>query len=185
MLFDLATSGDHRRALELYTWFLPLLKLDTLPKFVQLIKLVQAEVGDGECASEAAAIGAGGGGAGVGAHGDPGGAEEAGAYRAGGRLRTSAGRGDEDVGRLRIRSWMPVHMMRIPTSASAIARVRRMKLGLMRRASRAPIWAPIIAPSAIGSARSTPSEREPLIAWVPMAAAAVRARTKWEVAVAM
>jgi dihydrodipicolinate synthase/N-acetylneuraminate lyase len=32
---------------ELYRWFLPLLRLDTVPKFVQLIKLVQAEVGMG------------------------------------------------------------------------------------------------------------------------------------------
>lgn len=31
----------------LYEWFLPLLRLDTVPKFVQLIKLVQAEVGRG------------------------------------------------------------------------------------------------------------------------------------------
>jgi len=32
---------------ELYRWFLPLLRLDTLPKFVQMIKLVQEEVGMG------------------------------------------------------------------------------------------------------------------------------------------
>ena len=31
----------------IYGWFLPLLRLDTVPKFVQLIKLVQAEVGMG------------------------------------------------------------------------------------------------------------------------------------------
>ena len=31
----------------LYRWFLPLLRLDTVPKFVQLIKLVQQEVGMG------------------------------------------------------------------------------------------------------------------------------------------
>jgi 4-hydroxy-tetrahydrodipicolinate synthase len=31
----------------LYEWFLPLLRLDTVPKFVQLIKVVQAEVGRG------------------------------------------------------------------------------------------------------------------------------------------
>ena len=31
----------------LYDWFLPLLRLDTLPKFVQLIKLAQVEVGKG------------------------------------------------------------------------------------------------------------------------------------------
>jgi 4-hydroxy-tetrahydrodipicolinate synthase len=31
----------------LYRWFLPLLRMDVLPKFVQYIKLVQAEVGKG------------------------------------------------------------------------------------------------------------------------------------------
>jgi len=31
----------------LYRWFLPLLRMDTVPKFVQLIKLVQQEVGMG------------------------------------------------------------------------------------------------------------------------------------------
>src|SRR5262249_39789446 len=31
----------------LYRWFVPLLELDTVPKFVQLIKLVQARVGWG------------------------------------------------------------------------------------------------------------------------------------------
>lgn len=46
-LFDFAARGDKARALALYTWFLPLLKLDTVPKFVQLIKWVQAEVGRG------------------------------------------------------------------------------------------------------------------------------------------
>jgi len=46
-LFDFAARGDKTRALALYTWFLPLLKLDTVPKFVQLIKWVQAEVGRG------------------------------------------------------------------------------------------------------------------------------------------
>jgi 4-hydroxy-tetrahydrodipicolinate synthase len=46
-LFDLAKNGQSREARELYEWFLPLLRLDTLPKFVQLIKLVQVEVGKG------------------------------------------------------------------------------------------------------------------------------------------
>jgi dihydrodipicolinate synthase/N-acetylneuraminate lyase len=31
----------------LYKWFLPLLRMDTVPKFVQLIKLVQEAVGMG------------------------------------------------------------------------------------------------------------------------------------------
>ncbi len=44
-LFDYASRGDRERARKLYEWFLPLLKLDTVPKFVQLIKWVQAEVG--------------------------------------------------------------------------------------------------------------------------------------------
>lgn len=47
VLFDYASRGDKARALALYKWFLPLLKLDTVPKFVQLIKCVQAEVGRG------------------------------------------------------------------------------------------------------------------------------------------
>ena len=46
-LFDLAKEGQWTEARALYDWFLPLLRLDTLPKFVQLIKLVQAEVGKG------------------------------------------------------------------------------------------------------------------------------------------
>ncbi|HSE21191.1 MAG TPA: dihydrodipicolinate synthase family protein [Pyrinomonadaceae bacterium] len=46
-LFNLAMNGEHERAVELYNWFLPLLRMDTVPKFVQLIKLVQQEVGMG------------------------------------------------------------------------------------------------------------------------------------------
>jgi 1-pyrroline-4-hydroxy-2-carboxylate deaminase len=46
-LFNLGISGDADRAFELYRWFLPLLRMDTVPNFVQLIKLVQAEVGHG------------------------------------------------------------------------------------------------------------------------------------------
>jgi len=46
-LFDLAAAGQAREAWDLYDWFLPLLRLDTGPKFVQLIKLAQAEVGKG------------------------------------------------------------------------------------------------------------------------------------------
>ncbi len=47
-LFDLALAGD-AEAFEIYRWFLPLLALDTVPKFVQLIKLAQQEAG---CGSE-------------------------------------------------------------------------------------------------------------------------------------
>jgi 4-hydroxy-tetrahydrodipicolinate synthase len=46
-LFDLAHDGQSDQALELYRWFLPLLRMDTVPKFVQLIKLVQQETGMG------------------------------------------------------------------------------------------------------------------------------------------
>ena len=46
-LFDYASCGDQARVAALYEWFLPLLRLDTVPKFVQLIKWVQAEVGRG------------------------------------------------------------------------------------------------------------------------------------------
>lgn len=46
-LFNYALGCDHEKAFELYRWFLPLLRMDTVPEFVQLIKLVQAEVGMG------------------------------------------------------------------------------------------------------------------------------------------
>jgi len=46
-LFELARDGRFDEARELYEWFLPLLRLDTVPKFVQLIKLVQAELDRG------------------------------------------------------------------------------------------------------------------------------------------
>lgn len=46
-LFHCGINGEADKAFELYRWFLPLLRMDTVPKFVQLIKLVQAEVGMG------------------------------------------------------------------------------------------------------------------------------------------
>jgi 4-hydroxy-tetrahydrodipicolinate synthase len=46
-LFNHGINGETDRAFELYRWFLPLLRMDTVPNFVQLIKLVQAEVGIG------------------------------------------------------------------------------------------------------------------------------------------
>ena len=46
-LFNFAMNGDAKKAREIYEWFLPLLRLDTVPKFVQLIKLVQEKVGWG------------------------------------------------------------------------------------------------------------------------------------------
>jgi dihydrodipicolinate synthase/N-acetylneuraminate lyase len=48
-LFEAAARGDKVRARDIYNWFLPLLRLDTVPKFVQFIKWVQAEVGRGTC----------------------------------------------------------------------------------------------------------------------------------------
>jgi 1-pyrroline-4-hydroxy-2-carboxylate deaminase len=47
LLFDLAIRGEREKAMELYSWFLPLLRMDTVPKFVQLIKQVQQEMGKG------------------------------------------------------------------------------------------------------------------------------------------
>jgi 4-hydroxy-tetrahydrodipicolinate synthase len=46
-LFDFGMNGERDKAFNLYRWFLPLLRMDTKPNFVQLIKLVQAEVGIG------------------------------------------------------------------------------------------------------------------------------------------
>ncbi|MGD9561533.1 MAG: dihydrodipicolinate synthase family protein [Pyrinomonadaceae bacterium] len=46
-LFNYAIHGETEKARELYEWFLPLLRLDTVPKFVQLIKLAQEKVGWG------------------------------------------------------------------------------------------------------------------------------------------
>src|SRR6201996_4727936 len=40
-LFELALAGKRKEAYALYGWFLPLLRMDTVPKFVQLIKWVQ------------------------------------------------------------------------------------------------------------------------------------------------
>ncbi len=46
-LFNLARKGETAACFELYRWFLPLLRMDTVPKFVQLIKWVQGETGTG------------------------------------------------------------------------------------------------------------------------------------------
>jgi 4-hydroxy-tetrahydrodipicolinate synthase len=45
-LFNMAKANAAKTG-ELYRWFLPLLRMDTVNKFVQLIKLVQQEVGRG------------------------------------------------------------------------------------------------------------------------------------------
>lgn len=46
-LWKWTLDGRTKEADELYKWFLPLLRLDVVPKFVQLIKLTQQEVGMG------------------------------------------------------------------------------------------------------------------------------------------
>ncbi|MDQ5848110.1 MAG: dihydrodipicolinate synthase family protein [Pseudomonadota bacterium] len=46
-LFQSAIRGDNSKAESVYKWFLPLLRMDVVPKFVQLIKLAQQEVGKG------------------------------------------------------------------------------------------------------------------------------------------
>ncbi len=46
-LFNRAISGKREEAFALYRWFLPLLRMDTVPKFVQLIHQVQQETGTG------------------------------------------------------------------------------------------------------------------------------------------
>ena len=46
-LFELAKAGKREEAFALYRWFLPLLRMDTVPKFVQLIKWVQEQAGVG------------------------------------------------------------------------------------------------------------------------------------------
>jgi len=46
-VYRYAMDGRWDDAFALYRWFLPLLRMDTVPKFVQLIKLVQEHVGHG------------------------------------------------------------------------------------------------------------------------------------------
>lgn len=46
-IWKLGLEGRWDEAIALYRWFLPLLRLDTVPKFVQLIKLTQEMVGMG------------------------------------------------------------------------------------------------------------------------------------------
>ena len=46
-LLESALNGQAERAFEIYRWFLPMLRMDTVPKFVQLIKLAQQEAGIG------------------------------------------------------------------------------------------------------------------------------------------
>jgi len=46
-LYRYAIEGRKAEAFALYQWFLPLLRMDTVVKFVQLIKLAQQRVGMG------------------------------------------------------------------------------------------------------------------------------------------
>jgi 1-pyrroline-4-hydroxy-2-carboxylate deaminase len=46
-LLNFGIRGEADKAFDLYRWFLPLLRMDTVYNFVQLIKLVQVEVGMG------------------------------------------------------------------------------------------------------------------------------------------
>lgn len=46
-LFELAKGCKRDETFALYRWFLPLLRMDTVPKFVQLIKWVQEQAGVG------------------------------------------------------------------------------------------------------------------------------------------
>lgn len=52
-LYKLARAGRWAEAEPLYHWFLPLLQMDVVPKFVQLIKLVQSRVDMGQSAVRA------------------------------------------------------------------------------------------------------------------------------------
>lgn len=47
LLYNLSMAGRWKEARAIYEWFLPLLRLDTVVKFVQYIKFVQEEVGMG------------------------------------------------------------------------------------------------------------------------------------------
>ena len=47
-VFEQARDGGASAAMELYAWLLPLLRMDTVPKFVQLIKLMQQRVAMGD-----------------------------------------------------------------------------------------------------------------------------------------
>jgi 4-hydroxy-tetrahydrodipicolinate synthase len=46
-LFNWAREGKTEDAFALYRWFLPLLRMDTVPKFIQLVKQIQQEAGVG------------------------------------------------------------------------------------------------------------------------------------------
>ena len=47
ILWDAATTGDYKKALEIYRWYMPMLHFDSHPKLVQYIKLTCQELGFG------------------------------------------------------------------------------------------------------------------------------------------
>jgi len=47
MMWDAVTAGDHKKALAIYRWYMPMLHFDSHPKLVQLIKLASSEAGYG------------------------------------------------------------------------------------------------------------------------------------------
>ncbi len=47
VLWDAAMVGDYKRALEIYRWYMPMLRFDSHPKLVQYIKLTCQELGYG------------------------------------------------------------------------------------------------------------------------------------------
>jgi len=53
VIFEMARAGKWKELEPLYQWFLPLLRLDTVLKFVQLIKLTQQHAGMGSAAVRA------------------------------------------------------------------------------------------------------------------------------------
>lgn len=48
MMWDAVSSGDYKKALEIYRWYMPMLHFDSHPKLVQYIKLAVAEMGYGK-----------------------------------------------------------------------------------------------------------------------------------------
>jgi 4-hydroxy-tetrahydrodipicolinate synthase len=47
LMWDAATAGDYKKALEIYRWYMPMLHFDSHPKLVQYIKLASTELGFG------------------------------------------------------------------------------------------------------------------------------------------
>ena len=47
MLWEAVSSGDYKKAIEIYRWYMPMLHFDSHPKLVQYIKLTCQELGYG------------------------------------------------------------------------------------------------------------------------------------------